>query len=166
VPPVAGCAPRDSIAALSVGNAEDQVKLLKITTLDKGWCDRDEVLLHAAFQVFVDFVEREHPDRTIDWNADEVHRHVWKEIKSLYKWWKETRPSRHSPLDDEHLAKPPLKFKQIPGSDFSQVVEPDKKKYAAYYRALKRHGQLELKWYEEDQRNLHRLIEIRGHLWT
>jgi len=46
------------------------------------------------------------------------------------------------------------------------MLEPDRKKYAAYYRALKKHGQLEQQWYEEDQRNLHQLIEIRGHLWT
>ena len=142
------------------------MKLLKITTLDKGWYDRDDILLHAAFQVLVDFVEREHPDRTTDWNADAVYKHVWKEIQSLYKWWKETRPSRRSPLDNKKLTVPPLKFKKIPGSDLSQVVEPDKKKYAEYYRALKRHSQLEQKWYEEDQRNLHRLIEIRSHLWT
>lgn len=142
------------------------MKLLKITTLDKGWHDRDEILLHAAFQVLVDFVEREHPDRTIDWNADEMHKHAWKEIKSLCKWWKETRPARRSPLDDKKLAVPPLKFIKIPGSDLEQMVEPDKKKYAEYYRALKKLSRLEQKWYEEDQRNLHRLIEIRGHLWT
>jgi hypothetical protein len=37
------------------------MRYLKIETLDKGWQDRDEILLHAAFQVLVDFVEREHP---------------------------------------------------------------------------------------------------------
>jgi len=40
--------------------------------------------LHAAFQVLVDFIEREHPDRVIDWNADPGHQHAWREIKSLY----------------------------------------------------------------------------------
>lgn len=66
------------------------MKTLKIQTLDKQWHDRDEILLHAAFQVLVDFIESEQPDRTIDWNADELHKGAWKEIKSLYKWWKET----------------------------------------------------------------------------
>jgi hypothetical protein len=33
------------------------MKRLKITTLDKGWRDKDEVLLHAAFQLLADFVE-------------------------------------------------------------------------------------------------------------
>ncbi|MBK9233261.1 MAG: hypothetical protein IPO15_21080 [Anaerolineae bacterium] len=41
----------------------------------------------------------------------------------------------------------------------------DKKKYAGeYYQALEEHARPEQEWYEEDQRNLHRLIEIRGFL--
>jgi len=43
------------------------MELLKIQTLEKGWCDKDEVLLHAAFQLLVDFVEQEHPDKIVDW---------------------------------------------------------------------------------------------------
>ena len=139
---------------------------LKVQTLGKGWHDKDGVLLHAAFQLLVDFVEKEHPDKIVDWNANGLHRRAWKEIKSLYKWWKETRPTRRSPLDDKKLKKPPFRFKKMPDSEFYQLGEPDKKKYAAYYRALEKHSQLEKKWYEEDQHNLHRLIEIRGFLWT
>ncbi len=142
------------------------MKYLKIRTLDKGWHDKDNVLLHAAFQLLVDFVEQEQPDKIVDSSFDEPHRQAWKEIKSLYRWWKETRPARRSPLDDKKLKSPPLRFKKIPGSEFSEMVEPDKKKYAAYYQALKEDARLEQKWYEEDQRNLHRLIEIRPFLWT
>ena len=64
------------------------------------------------------------------------------------------------------MAKPPLKFKKIPGSDLYKTVEPDRKKYAVYYRAVKKHSRLTEKWHDEDQRNLHRLIEIRPFLWT
>jgi hypothetical protein len=142
------------------------VKILKIHTLDKGWHDRDEVLLHAAFQILVDFVEQEQPDKIVDWNATEEHRHAWKEIRSLYRWWTTIRPARHSPLDNKKLRVPPLRFRKVPESGMYERVEPDKQKYAAYYRALKQHWRLEQKWHAEDQRNLHRLIEIREHLWT
>ncbi|OGQ68637.1 MAG: hypothetical protein A2W73_09440 [Deltaproteobacteria bacterium RIFCSPLOWO2_12_55_13] len=142
-----------------------QAITLKIHTLKKGWHDKDEILLHAAFQLLVDFIEKEHPER-IGWNANKIHRDAWREIKSLYKWWKKTRPARRSPLDNKRLLKPPIKFKKIPGSELSQLVQPDRKKYAAYYRAMKKDGRLEKQWYEEDQRNLHRLIEVRGFLWT
>jgi len=143
-----------------------RVQVLKIHTLDHRWHDKDEILLHAAFQLLVDFVEKEQPDRYINWNANELHRQAWREIKSLYHWWIKKRPGRRSPLDDKKLIMPPLKFKKIPNSDMYEMVEPAKKKYAAYYRALRQQARLEQKWYEEDQRNLHRLVEIRGFLWT
>ena len=142
------------------------MKSLKIQTLNKGWHDKDEVLLHAAFQLLVDFIENERPDRIVDWNADKLHQRAWKEIKSLYKWWKKTRPARKDPLDDKKLRRPPMRFKKIPGSENYQMVEPDKKKFAKYYKAIKTSSRLEQKWFEEDQRNLHRLIDIRGFLWT
>ena len=48
------------------------MKRLKITTLDKGWHDKDEVLLHAAFQLLADFVEKEQPEKIVDWDSDEL----------------------------------------------------------------------------------------------
>ena len=142
------------------------MRYLKIQTLEKGWYDKDQVLLHAAFQLLTDFVEQEKPNKIVDWNVDELHRKAWKEIKSLYNWWQKERPARKSPLDDTRLKHPPLKFEKIPGSDLYKMVEPDKKKYARYYRALRGHWKLEQKWEKEDQHNLHRLIDIREFLWT
>jgi len=42
------------------------MKYLKIHSLEKGWHDKDEILLHAAFQLLVDFVDQEKPDKIID----------------------------------------------------------------------------------------------------
>ena len=142
------------------------MRYLKIHRLEKGWYDKDEVLLHAAFQILTDFIEQERPDRIVDWNADELHRKAWKEIKSLYHWWRKERPAHKSPLNDNRLKTPPLKLERIPGSDLLKMVQPDKKKYLSYYRALKKHWKLEQKWESEDQYNLHRLINIRKFLWT
>jgi hypothetical protein len=41
-----------------------------------------------------------------------------------------------------------------------------KTKYPEFERAAKQHRRLEKKWEEEDQTNLHRLVDIRGFLWT
>ena len=142
------------------------MRYLKIKTLRKGWCDKDEVLLHSAFQLLADFIELEKPRELIDWNDDRQHRKAWKEICSLYHWWKEKRPARKDPLDQRGLIMPPLRFKKIPGSDFNQVIQPDRMKYAKYYQALKKSIKLDQKWHEEDQRNLHRLVDIRDFLWT
>jgi hypothetical protein len=142
------------------------MKILKIHTLEKGWCDKDYIILHAVFQILVNFVEQESPDKIVDWNSDPEHKHAWKEIRSLYSWWTQTRPSRRSPMDAKGLKKPLMKWKKIPGSENYQLVDYDKNKYAAYEAAMKKHWRLEKKWEEEDQRNLHRLIDIRQFLWT
>ena len=142
------------------------MKVLKIYSLEKGWCDKDYVLLHAVFQLLVDFVEKEKPDQIVDWYSDPAHKHAWREIRSLYRWWTQRRPARRSPLDEHGLKKPPMRWKKIPGSDNSQLMDYDKKKYAAYDAALKNHWRLEKKWDVEEQRNLHRLIEVRQFLWT
>lgn len=142
------------------------MKVLKIQTLKKGWCDKDRVMLHAVFQLLVDFVDQEKPDQFVDWNSDPEHKHAWKEIRSLYRWWTQKRPTRRSPLDKKGLKKPPMRWKKIAESENLQLVDYDKKKYAEYHTALKMHLRLEKKWYEEDQRNLHRAIEIRQFLWT
>jgi hypothetical protein len=142
------------------------VKILKIHSLEKGWCDKDYVMLHAVFQLLVDFVEQEKPDQIVDWNSDAVHKEAWKEIRSLYRWWTQTRPARKSPLDEKGLKRPPMRWKKIDRTENRQLVDYDKKKYAAYDAAMKKQWRLEKKWDEEDQRNLHRMIEIRQFLWT
>lgn len=142
------------------------MKTLKIHTLNMGWCDRDYMLLHAAFQLLVDFVDREKPDQIVDWNSDAETKRAWKEIQSLYRWWKLTRPARKSPLDKKGLKRPPLRLKKKPGLDRSQIFNYSNEKYADYNIALKKHMKLTDKWHKEDQANLHRLIEIRPFLWT
>jgi len=142
------------------------MKYVRIHTLEKGWHDRDNILLHAAFQILVDFVDKERPDESIDWNADELHKHAWEEIQDLYDWWKIKRPARKSPLDDKKLKAPPMRFKKILGSECRELIEPDKKKHTKDYDPLEKHSKLEKQWEEEDQRNLHRLVDIRGFLWT
>jgi hypothetical protein len=140
--------------------------VIKIKSLDKNWHDMDDVLLHASFQILIDFVEGERPDRHIDWSHSKETRWVWREIKGLYRWWKKERPKRNSPLYYKALRRPPHRFEKIKGLNASRLIEPDKKTYAAYYRALNRHTYLEKRWLDEDRRCLHRLANIRPYLWT
>lgn len=64
--------------------------LLKIESLGEGWCDKDHVLLHACFQLLVDFVEKEMlPQDYPDWDATPQNKSARKEIEALYAWWLE-----------------------------------------------------------------------------
>lgn len=60
------------------------MKYLQIKTLKKGYQDSDNLLLHACFQILVDYVEKEtenftHIPKT---NSDDEI------IEGLYYWWR------------------------------------------------------------------------------
>lgn len=105
-------------------------------------------------------------DAPLSFPNDMSPQEAWREICDLYDWWTNKRPNRKYPTEDKRLKIPPIEFEDIPGSDCKRMIEPDKKKYTAYYRALEKQGQLEIEYQAEDQKNLHRLIEVRSYLWT
>lgn len=142
------------------------MKILKINSLKKGWCDRNEILLHASFQILVDFVEKEIPGEKLDWNWNKEHKQAWKEIQYLYNWWINVRPNREDPIHAKGLKIPPIKTKKIPGTDFCEWLPTDKVKYADWEVAVEESGKLDIQWAKEDHKNLHRLVDVREYLWT
>lgn len=59
--------------------------VIRIKQLDRSWCDRDEVLFHAMFQVLCDFVEKEKPfipydDPTYFTQKKPTLEQMWKHI--------------------------------------------------------------------------------------
>ena len=65
-------------------------RVLKITTLDKGWRDKDQVMLHACFQLLCDCIENENLfTGHVQWDHDEEHITAKKELLALYDWWKQ-----------------------------------------------------------------------------
>ena len=71
--------------------------VLHINSLDEGWRDKDDVLLHACFQLLTDFVEKEMLVQDYpDWDATDQTKNARKEIEALYAWWQEWKN------DDSH----------------------------------------------------------------
>ncbi len=62
---------------------------LKIKTLDKGWCDKDYVMLHACFQLLTDCIEQEKLHEMTDWDYNDEYKQAKKEIDELNNWWKD-----------------------------------------------------------------------------
>jgi len=104
------------------------MRSLKIHSLNR-WDWPENIMIHAAFQCLVDFVEK-HAD-IIDWDSDKYSEKIWAEIQELYKWWTEERPKR------EALER---------GDESSLECTNEECK--------------------EDQKNFHRLIEIRTAFWV
>ena len=64
--------------------------VLKIESLPKGWCDNDEIMLHACFKLLVNCIEKEDLllNKTFDWKSSKKVIKEKEELKFLYKWWK------------------------------------------------------------------------------
>jgi len=121
---------------------------LKIRTLPKGrrkWRDNDNVMLHACFALLADFVENERPfDGMIDWSANEEARAVKAEIETLYKWWKNYEDDSMRCTDMERVSPPDASTEDFKMSRWVTVDDN----------------------FEEEDKMLHRLINIRRYLWT
>jgi hypothetical protein len=135
---------------------------LKIKKLTGNWHDKDEILIHASFQLLADFIEQEKPEKVVDWSYDSEHKKAWKEMTSLYKWWKNERPIRDRQY--KKIALPKMVTKKT--SSGSAKVPVDKVAYKKFIVVAKKWASDENKWLKEDQKNLHRLIEIRPFMWT
>jgi hypothetical protein len=146
--------------------------VLKIQTLEPGWWDRDQRMLHAMFQILVDFIELELPQMMfsekkkynikygvrnreaglayLDWEIAETATPQQDDAfvkKELYLWWKDYRLKRDDPWSEPNIWDISDKMK-VKDQEGSQA------------------GALEHIYYEEDQRMLKKLIEIRSSLWT
>lgn len=64
------------------------MRILKIESLPKVspniWIDRDEIMLHACFQILKDCVEKESVDTDCNYEAN---KEFVDEVRFLYQWW-------------------------------------------------------------------------------
>ena len=139
--------------------------LLKLQDLPKNsqWCDKDHVMLCACFQLLVDFIEKEKPDKIIDIKRHREQKRIWEELKSLYRYWKVERPQlekKNTVLLMKWGKKHKTKWVPDPDGRASTLVtlSTDKK-------AFRRLNRAELKFEELGSQMLHRLIRVRKHLW-
>ena len=66
----------------------EPANILKIESLSDGWRDKDEIILHACFQLLKDFIEKEKEIiEQIDWKHDKEIEKAKAEIDFLYNWW-------------------------------------------------------------------------------
>ena len=72
------------------------MRKLKIKSLppNRRWVDRDEVMLHACFQILKDFVDKEDGDNHCDYDA---HKDFVDEVRFLYDWWEKRSYNKDLP---------------------------------------------------------------------
>jgi len=129
---------------------------LMIRSLSKDYHDPVELLLHANFQILVDFIEKEKPEDVVNWDYCKEHAHVRNEFRSLYYWWKIGRPAAQKHYNRLLHIQYPFRKKL----SLDKIISKEGKK-----GVLKLH-KLETFLTNKDQKQLHRLIKIRLNLWT
>jgi hypothetical protein len=122
-----------------------------------GWYDTDSRMLQACFLLLKEYVEKEQPFNNADWNWNEDHKHAGEEIKYLYEWWTVKRPEAKAKLAYDWEHEPyDTHFIKLPDGGY-KIMQPE---------SVRTLVQREDDMSAEDQRNLERLIKIRGFLWT
>jgi hypothetical protein len=140
--------------------------LLKITTIpaDSEWCDKDRVLLHACFQLLVDFIEQEKPEEFVDYKSTLLLAKEWAELQELYNYWKYDHPKLVKAVDralSRWHGENKIAAKQE-GSDSSlSFEEASKRGKIAFEKYMSLDDQLQA---QEDEM-LRRLINVRDQLW-
>lgn len=78
------------------------MRIMRIESLPsaKEWIDRDEVMLHACFQILKDCVEKEHVDTHCNY---ESHKEFVDEVRFLYNWWGKRAVSDGSDDEDDAM---------------------------------------------------------------
>lgn len=133
--------------------------------LSHTWCDRVELLPHVIFQVLSDFIEKERPDETIDWEADEDHSKAWAELQRIYKWWHETYiPWTETYIDKYHFE--PIRFEKTEGSKFSRMAYESPEAQEKSRETSKAIYEEEEKMNKELVENCKKLIDLKDYLWT
>ena len=130
--------------------AKKAYNIIKINSLPSTWTDRDEVLLHASFQILTDFIEKEKPFEHFNINESQ-NKEDWLKLKKLYKWWKKRK------------SKQELAFKKLdlkyPKSKNTEELSSGYKKYQKIYA-------LDIAFYKEDTDKIKELADLRKLLWT
>ena len=70
----------------------NKLKIDKLPTGRGTWTYKDFVMLSACFQILIDFVDQEKPQKIVDYKNNPAQRREWKEIQALCKYWKKDRP--------------------------------------------------------------------------
>jgi hypothetical protein len=143
-----------------------QYNVVRVKSLPPTWVDRDGLLLHAAFTILCDVVEREDwLNHTVFYQEDADYRDRWQEIATLYDWWINKRPARleteGAALESWHVA-----FQAAGGLQFAPSGLIAFGHSEAEEALSARHFQMEESGDQEDEEMLIRLCRIRQVLWT
>ena len=79
------------------------MRLIRIKSLEpikNKWLDKDEIMLHACFQLLENYIEEEKGDTHCDYEA---HKEFVDELRCLYKWWLNRKEIKDCDWDKQEI---------------------------------------------------------------
>lgn len=140
-----------------------QYHVLRPATLKPGYHDPDERMLHALMEELRCFYENGAPH--IEWEADEHHSMVHKEMTEIYNWWVNEYPHQEENLEQTHPY--PERPDDIPDTLLWTMDEEfqDHPAVVESRRVARERREIEDGWEAKEEEMLIRLIKIRKTLW-
>lgn len=154
------------------------------TRLEPSYYDIDHLMLHGMFSLLRRYVEEEHDGvealenfgrellaggpQDFMHEAEACQGNKEMEATALYRWWMETYPAMKKRRNDLtrllYGGRSHTSFSKVDGADMYQIhVRPDEGEEVVWRKDL---DEIEERIDREEQEMLHRLIDIRGGLWT
>jgi hypothetical protein len=112
-----------------------------------GYMDRCEMIIYANFRILKDFVEREMD--VVNWEWNDVHSNIAKELRDLYQWWTVDRQKEADAI-----------WVHDNNKEWADMTPEER--HESSLRGQAREDAFEAK----QEANLIRLIKIRRYLWT
>jgi len=141
------------------------MKYLKIHTLEKGYKENEDIILHAVFQVLTDYVEIEKPFKWFDWETKK-EKELKKEIKYLYKWWTKIRPNRVDAYTCMSEVKEYAEPEPNPTEDMDTYSLRIPLSTPEFKAACRKAYNKDNCYIREDIRMAKRVIDIMHYMWT
>lgn len=135
--------------------------VLKVKTLSPTWIDRDNLLVHAMFQILTDFFEKEKPLGHFDIDHS-PNKSEWMELHTIYKWWHDIGKNFDSVYDYDTIEHSQFEWKSIENGNFELITNYSQDEKDYWNQVHKREEDFE----KQLTHNLKRLVELKGMLWT
>ena len=141
-----------------------QYHIIRPSTLEPGYHNEYDLILHSSFHILVEFMEFEQEHGCINWQATKEHSEFWDEANRLIYWWKHIRTVRSDWMDRDYP------FPDGPkGSDNVWVLRDkyqDTIEYKNWSKIADIQRKMEEQFEKDDENYLIRLMKIRMFLWN
>ena len=130
------------------------------------WYCVDTRMLYGMMNLLMDYLKDEKPLETINWDADEYHKHARDEMLVIRDWWLNF-PNREKEINDALEKWHNAKFGETDHEDLDEWIDKmnqeDTPEVHDLHKAL---VMLEENLRNETEDMLIRLVRIREYLWT